>query len=485
MDTTKPPFTPPVELIAMLSSTMTEQQIESLIAMGSEAIKFALLTLQAKLTEALNANAQGRPSPSTPSGSVAPYLKPESKTSTKAKRGARPNHRGVRRPAVPPDKTVDCTIDVCPECGGKLTTCRSKSSSHTHCVTDIASDKATETTEYVCHKGYCPRCKKVFEPKVGEALPRCSLGNKISALSAWLHYSGGCTVHQVLDLLNYHLSTPLTEGGLMQIWARLAEIFKPWYDEIQDVCNRSGVLHGDETGWRVDGKLEWLWCFTTQNETYYFIVDSRGSDAIKRFFNNDWTGVLVSDFWNAYNHVEGGKAQKCLVHLLRELKRVENYKSTNDNWATFKETLKTLLQDAFQLKRDKAIIPLETYVSSRNELERRLDRLLDFQSENVEVKRLVKRLRKYRASLLTFLYHDEVPFDNNHAERNIRPAVLMRKNSYGNQSQNGAEIQSILMSVFRTLRQRKLPPLETLQKALRTFILTDKLPSLAEFDAES
>ena len=37
MDTTKTPFTPSAELIAMLSSTMTEQQIESLIAMGSEA----------------------------------------------------------------------------------------------------------------------------------------------------------------------------------------------------------------------------------------------------------------------------------------------------------------------------------------------------------------------------------------------------------------------------------------------------------------
>lgn len=137
------------------------------------------------------------------------------------------------------------------------------------------------------------------------------------------------------------------------------------------------------------------------------------------------------------------------------------------------------------MRRDKAIVSLETCVSSRNELERRLDRLLDFQSENVEVKRLVKRLRKYRGSILTFLYHDEVPFDNNHAERNIRPAVLMRKNSYGNRSQNGAEIQSILTRVFQTLKQRKLPPLETLQKALRTFILTDKLPSLAELEAAS
>ena len=62
MDATKTPFTPPIELIATSSSTKTEQQIESLIAMGSKAIKFALLTLQAKLAKALNANAQGRPS---------------------------------------------------------------------------------------------------------------------------------------------------------------------------------------------------------------------------------------------------------------------------------------------------------------------------------------------------------------------------------------------------------------------------------------
>lgn len=82
---------------------------------------------------------------------------------------------------------------------------------------------------------------------------------------------------------------------------------------------------------------------TTQKETYYFIVDSRGSDVIKRFFNNDWTGVLVSDFWNAYNHVEGGKALRRPIHLLRELKRVGDYKRANDDQATFKQTLETLL----------------------------------------------------------------------------------------------------------------------------------------------
>jgi hypothetical protein len=40
-------------------------------------------------------------------------------------------------------------------------------------------------------------------------------------------------------------------------------------------------------------------------------------------------------------------------------------------------------------------------------------------------------LRCHREELLTFLNHEEVPSDNNGGKRGIRPAVLIRKNSYG------------------------------------------------------
>ena len=42
--------------------------------------------------------------------------------------------------------------------------------------------------------------------------------------------------------------------------------------------------------------------------------------------------------------------------------------------------------------------------------------------------RLAKRLRKHWDHLFTFLDLPEVPFDNNLAERYIRPAVILRKN---------------------------------------------------------
>jgi transposase len=80
--------------------------------------------------------------------------------------------------------------------------------------------------------------------------------------------------------------------------------------------------------------------------------------------------------------------------------------------------------------------------------------------------------------LFTFLDRPEVPADNNRAEREIRPAVIVRKNSYCNRSENGANTQAVLMSVFRTLKLRGLHPLNTLVEALRTYVATGNLPPL-------
>jgi transposase len=92
--------------------------------------------------------------------------------------------------------------------------------------------------------------------------------------------------------------------------------------------------------------------------------------------------------------------------------------------------------------------------------------------------RLGQRLGKYRDQLFTFLDTPGVPSDNNHAERQIRPAVIIRKNSLCNRSEQGAATQGILMSVYRTLKLRGLDATKTIAEALRTFLQTGKLPAL-------
>ena len=59
----------------------------------------------------------------------------------------------------------------------------------------------------------------------------------------------------------------------------------------------------------------------------------------------------------------------------------------------------------------------------------------------------------------------------------------MRKNSYNNRSDRGAKTQSILMSVFFTLKQRGLNPVATVKKACKPTSKPGKLPKLADFDA--
>jgi hypothetical protein len=117
-----------------------------------------------------------------------------------------------------------------------------------------------------------------------------------------------------------------------------------------------------------------------------------------------------------------------------------------------------------------------SYASRRQRLGERLQELIDTPWQDAHPKRLVKRLRRHQNDLFTFLDHGGVPFDNNLAEREIRPAVIVRKNSFGNRSERGANTQAILMSIFRTLHNRGHQPIETLTPAIATSIQTGKLP---------
>ena len=95
-----------------------------------------------------------------------------------------------------------------------------------------------------------------------------------------------------------------------------------------------------------------------------------------------------------------------------------------------------------------------------------------------QAKRLIKRLRRHRNDLFTFLDQPGVPFDNNLAERAIRPAVIIRKNSYGNRSDQGADTQAIFMSIFFTLKKRGHHPVDTIYDALTTYLKTTQLSPL-------
>jgi transposase len=164
--------------------------------------------------------------------------------------------------------------------------------------------------------------------------------------------------------------------------------------------------------------------------------------------------------------------------LLGDLKKVHKYKDTSEDWSEFSKLLKRLIRDALRLRASKTDMEPSKYAGKRARIEQRLTKLLAMEWKNVEAKRLVKRLKRHRAEVLVFLYRDDVPSDNNFAERVIRNGVVMRKNSYCNRSLKGAKTQAQLMSVFATLKQRGFTGTAVIVKAIREKITTGKLPKL-------
>jgi transposase len=466
---------------AAIAGKLSDAQAEELSAFGQEVVKLALLLAARRIAEqnARIARLEGRVlvagagDPSTPSGQRPIYAKPPSPT-RQGKPGGRVGHVGTRR-AVPQriDRQEDHILEVCPDCGGPLQRCKR---TRTRTVEDIMADLRTEVTEHTIHRDYCPACKKHVEPVVPDALPNANLGNRMVSLTGWLHYGIGVTSQQVLDLVGIHLHTRLSAGGVIGSWHRLGEILTPWYESCAREALHSAVLNADETGWRVNGSTRWLWCFASKDACYYLIDRSRGGPALAKFFTEAFKGVLVHDFWAAYDSIMADDHQCCLAHLLRELEKVD---LTNGSpaWKAFAKKLRRLIHDGIRLRKRADFDPVR-YGKLIRRIDRRLMELAMGSHGDADADRLAKRLLRHCDSLFTFLDHPDVPYDNNHAERMIRPAVIIRKNSQSNRSDKGATTQAVLMSIYRTLKLRGQDPVQTVAAALRTYVATGQLPPL-------
>ena len=233
----------PAFVAAFRAGTLTAAQVEATLPADRGSTIFLFLQLSAALASPAPAH--------QPSGSVPPYAKPTAPPRRKT-RGGQPGHPGTARPRPEDiDHRVAHELPVCPDCGGELTrTGRTR----TRLVEDLPDHLKSEVTEHTIHRDWCPCCKKQVEPKVPDALPGCTFGHRLVTLTAWLHYGIGTTTSQIVAVLDQHLHLDLSAGGLTQMWHRLAVVLLPWYEQIRRLCLDAGVLHADETGWRVEGQ---------------------------------------------------------------------------------------------------------------------------------------------------------------------------------------------------------------------------------------
>lgn len=455
---------------------LNEQRAREIVSMGQETAVWALLELSALARKQQAEGASNSIDPSTPSSQIPPYKKPNGSKKKRKKPGRPKGHEGARR-ADPTkiDREEEHTLCHCPHCNTKVRPLKTK---RTRIIEDIVQTTA-EAVLHIIYGYICPNCKKRVEPKVTDAPPKSRMGYRAIAITAYFHYSLGLTLSRIRDVLNSLFQMTITDGGLIHQWKNMAKTLSPWYDQIHNDAVASAVLHADETGWRVNGETHWLWGFFSKDSAYYLIHPTRSGDVPLEVLKDVFDGILITDFYSAYDRLDVAR-QTCLAHLFRELKKVSEQEGKYGIWNMYAQTLKRLLRDAIRLSRKRSELDADVYQRRRDRIHKRLNDLVDTWTCDPNVSRIDKRLKKFSDTLFTFLDVPDLPFDNNHAEREIRPAVIARKNSFHNMSERGARTQSVLMSIYRTLKLRGHDPIQTIIDALKTHTATGKLPPLPE-----
>lgn len=227
-------------------------------------------------------------------------VKPDPDVS-RPKRGAPCGHRGnSRRRPEEVTEFVEIYPNRCDRCGGEVK--GYERSFDEHVIEDIEIKK--RVTCYRLHYGYCPRCKKVVYSKVKEAvIANDRIGIRARAVGGYMRYLG-LPYRKVAKIFKDVFDLNLTHPSFLAFNTEQAQNGASIYEGIKQSIRHSPCVNADETGWRVNGQNHWLWVFTNKDAALYQIDKSRGSKVVDNILGKEYQGVLISDFYSAYNELQ-------------------------------------------------------------------------------------------------------------------------------------------------------------------------------------
>ena len=371
-----------------------------------------------------------------------------------------------------PDRDPDQVIDVplpraCPRCGGRT------QEEHVARQFQVEIPRQPILRRFDVHIGVCTGCGQRVHPRhplqTSDALGAAAvqIGPDAQALIALLKNKLGLSYGDVTTLFHDAFGIELTRGAAAHIVRRAGQRAEPVYNAFRGMIPQRDTVYPDETGWKVGGRLHWLWDFVTDLFTVYVIRPSRGADVLAEVLGMDYDGRLTHDGWAPYDRLVQAVHQQCLQHPLRRAKEIiEQFGARNSRFAVW---VQKFILDALGLRdrRRQGSIGEHGYVVARGRLEKRLDRLLAVRPRGKACRTFRNHLHKHRDQLLTFLYEEDLEATNWPAEQAIRPAVVNRKVFGGNRTWTGAHALEVLASLFSTCRQNAIDALTLLSQLLR------------------
>ena len=239
-----------------------------------------------------------------------------SRQAPEKKEPRKPRRHGFARQRMTPTRRVEHAVAVCPDCGTHL---NGGWVQRTREVIELPV-APVEVTEHALVARICPVCQRRRLPKEalqGVVLGQQRLGVNLVSLMVTLREEGRLPIRIIQWYLETVHQLHLSVGAIVQAVHGVARQAETAVREVLEQVRASPVVQGDETGWRQDGSNGYVWTFSTPSERY-FLRRGRDKGVVDEVLDSSFSGVLVSDFYAAYNHYPGLK-QRCWAHLLRDI----------------------------------------------------------------------------------------------------------------------------------------------------------------------
>jgi predicted RecB family nuclease len=377
----------------------------------------------------------------------------------------RPARKAKRRIVLRPNTSIECPRpSKCPACNSKLIYRHGGKRSATLIDLKFMRHGVKRwITQYVIQRYRCRACLRTF-------------------YSPGWHWTGkygpdlvAYTVYQNIELripqsliavgINQLFGLDISRNMTNKFKSAAAQIYEHTYNELLKGLSRGRLLHIDETSISIKEGSGYVWVLTTMEEVAYFYTPTREGSKIQSMLKN-FSGVLVTDFYAAYNAVECPQ-QKCLIHLIRDLNE-ELLKHPYD------DGLRRILGDLSGLIR-----PIVETVDRRGLKTRFLRkhrvsvdhfyRRLTAEGVTSDVgKKVVDRLKKNRNTLFTFLDYDDVPWNNNNAEHAIKAFAQLRHVIEGTTTEKGIHEYLVLLSICETCKFKNVNFLDFLRSRMKS-----------------
>jgi transposase len=225
------------------------------------------------------------------------------------------------------------------------------------------------------------------------------------------------TAEAMRDLFGCRLST----GTVANIMRECADSLLETELKIKRGLRRAALIHADETGLRVEGRLHFVHVTSNSRLTHYTAAVGRGKTAIEEAgVLPRYRGTCVHDGWPAYSFYTQCRHALCGAHLLRELTFFAELSEETQTWAGPLKEL--LLEMKAEVERAGAEGGRRIAEDKLAELTGTYDRLIAEglraqpppavpEQVRKQARNLLLRLERRKGEVLLFLHDFTVPFD--------------------------------------------------------------------------